>query len=278
MESEQRSALTMRIIERMNELGISQAEVARRGRFNRAFLSDLLRGRKQSIHPSNYTPLAKALLTTPLYLRTGTKPSSEELTALEDEWTFSGVQPAPEPEPDPDPDPEGPEIPEEDLDALNTAFDDLAFRPSRRTKQRKTVPAFRSGGRHDGAALLTDPAIDQMPVPPEGLLAKLYAVAVSDGTMSPRYEPGDFVYAQLEGTRTWPLSVRPKDYVVVRAQGRSGKEYVTVAFVRQLLRVTDDEVVVRQFNPNIETRLPRSSVFGIDRIILAGDAFGDTSI
>lgn len=269
MDSEQQSVLVKRILERMDQLGISQAEVARRGRFNRAFVSDLLRGKKQSIHDSNYVRLARALLTTPLYLRTGSTPSAQEMASIEDEWKFAGTRPNSEPSPT--------DISDDDYDAMSAAFGHQTA-PSKPRTSRNTVPAFRAGGRHDGAALLTDPAKDQLPSPPMRLLESLYAIAVSDDTMAPRYEPGDFVYARLDKNAPWQLSVRPKDYVAVRAQGRVQKKPVTLAFVRQLLRVTDDEVIVRQFKPSIETSWPRSSIIGIDRIVLAGDAFGDTLI
>ena len=74
-----------RVIARMKELGLSQADVARRGKFNNAFVSDMIRGRKLTLRAYNYTRLADALVMNEEYLRTGhgeVGPAAAEATLI----------------------------------------------------------------------------------------------------------------------------------------------------------------------------------------------------
>jgi hypothetical protein len=136
--------LALRVGKRMNELGISQAEVARRGRFNRAFVSDLIVGRKTKIRDQNYLRLAQALMTTPQYLRWGIDPTPEELSQLGARDTLpASVN----------------DMSAEDLEFLGRAIEDIDFGPSNYISpipearqpsgwtKSQTIPMFRSEGR-----------------------------------------------------------------------------------------------------------------------------------
>ena len=262
--------LAGRVERRMTELGISQAEVARRGRFNRAFISDLLVGRKTKLRDQNYMRLAQALLTTPQYLRWGTPPTADEIALL----GAQGLLPVPSSGEMP--------ISPEDLEALDRAFREPPGAPSYRIDpvaearrpsgwgRTPAIPLFRSEGRYDGAAVMRNPAAEMVRGPYVSSTEDWYAIAIADSTMGPRYEAGDYVYAAQN------TMVRSKDFVVVRVAGRIGKTPVQLGFVRQLLRRTADEIVVRQLNPNVETVIRQSALLGIDRIVLSGEIVGET--
>ena len=261
MSSSKKTALAMRVSERMKHLGLSQAEVARRGRFSRAFVSDILIGRKSELRDQNYSKLAQALQTTIDFLRTGTPPSPEELAFL-------------------------------DLDDLPTApsGQDLSDRRAAEELSRErasriepieairsmpewnddlAIPLYRSEGRYDGAAVIRNPAIELIRAPQPKSKQGWYAIAIPDATMAPRYEAGDIVYT-IQDT-----SARPRDFVVVRVLKRTGTTWNQVGYVRQLLRRTADEVVVRQLNPNQEITFKTSAFLFVDRIILAGEVLDE---
>lgn len=68
------------VANRMKELGISALDVARRGRLEKTFVSDLLEGRKAAIRDRNLGRLAMALETDPEELTVPT-PASEVLAS-----------------------------------------------------------------------------------------------------------------------------------------------------------------------------------------------------
>lgn len=240
------------VVNRMGQLGISQAEVSRRAGFNAAFMSDLLRGKKVSLQDANYTRLARALLTTEIYLRTGEKPSEEVLAQVAEAAGFH-----------------------QSIDEDTALSDDELAAPERwdgkRTasvpqENRGLLPLFRSAGRLDGGSVVTEHPLDIIEWPQDYQVDSLYALAISDGTMSPRYEPGDIVYAR-KGDEP-----RTKDYCVITVKGRSSQRHHAVAFVRQMLSLTRDEVIVRQLSPNLETRFRRSAVLRLDSVLFAGQS------
>lgn len=259
-------ALAGRVAARMAELGITQADVARRGRFNATFVSDLLRGKKLTLHSGNYARLARALLTTETYLRIGTQPSDPEIGRIAAEV---GWQPPPDVSADNETSPED----QAALDQVAREFADEGTRTattrSRGDQNSGRFPVYRSGGRYDGASIMESFPLDQLSLPQPWQANGLYAIAISDTAMSPRYEPGDLAYAHKNANG------RPKDYVSIRVKGRIGNRPVELAYVRQLLHEGKDEVIVRQISPSIETRFARDSVVGIDRILLSGEPIDD---
>jgi transcriptional regulator with XRE-family HTH domain len=230
--------LAKRVVSRMEQLGLSQAEVARRGRFNRAFVSDLVRGKKQTLHSANLIKLARALETTPKYLH-----GTEEATVQLSPYPVAAHA--------------GPD--DDILLSMSPA------RPKQANRQSFEIPTHRSTGRLDGAAVITEPSAYELPSLAELSRDEIYAIAVSDDTMSPRYQAGDYVYALPRA------KVRPKDFVVVKVRAKNDSSGMTIAYVRQLLLVTPEEVIVRQLSPGLETRFPRSRYVEVEKIVLSGD-------
>lgn len=239
------------VVNRMGELGLSQAEVSRRAGFNAAFMSDLLRGKKLRLHDANYNRLARALLTTEHYLQTGERPSDDILAKVAEAAGFH--QSAED---------GSPLRSDDDLDAL--AHLDAKGADNDPQRSLGKVPLFRSAGRLDGGSVVTDHPLDIIEWPQNYQVDRLYGLAISDGTMSPRYEPGDIVYA-LRGDQP-----HIKDYCIITVNGRSSQRRQEVAFVRQVLSLAQNEVIVRQLAPNIETRYRRSAVLRLDSVLIAG--------
>lgn len=243
----------------MAELGLSQSDIARRGRFNATFVSDLLRGKKLTLHAGNYGRLARALLTTEAYLQAGTEPSEAEIerikaeVGLQSESTYAETVPGPDTA--------------ADLDAIARHFPDQATRRAEMEKAEELgrFPVYRSGGRFDGGSIVESFPLYHLALPIKVQAKGLYAVAVSDMSMSPRYEPGELAYAHRQAL------ARPRDYVSILVRGRVNYREVVIAYIRQLVHESPDEVIVRQISPSIETRFARASIVAIHRIVLAGE-------
>lgn len=258
MESDT-STLAGRVSVRMAELGLSQSDIARRGRFNATFVSDLLRGKKLTLHAGNYVRLARALLTTQAYLQVGTQPSVVEIERIKSEvgWQPEGASVKAELHPDI----------ESDFDAIAMDFVGRAASQADAKKAAEIgrFPVYRSGGRFDGGSIVESFPLYHLTLPMKVQADGLYAVAISDTTMSPRYEPGELVYAHKAAP------ARPKDYVSILVKGRVNYRDAIIAYVRQLVHESADEFIVRQISPSIETSFARDSVVGIHRVVFAGE-------
>ncbi|MCW5721761.1 MAG: helix-turn-helix domain-containing protein [Devosia sp.] len=257
MSNSTKTALAMRVEERMKHLGLSQAEVARRGRFSRAFVSDILIGRKSDLRDQNYGKLAQALQTTVAFLRTGTPPSPEELAFLDLDdlpGTPSGQDPI-----------RSRTAEELSRDRASRIEPLEALRHMPEWGDGFAIPLYRSEGRYDGAAVIRNPAFEVIRGPQPKSMQGWYGIAIPDSTMSPRYEAGDIIYAVQDAL------AHPRDFVVVRVLKRVGAAWSQVGYVRQLLRRTADEIVVRQLNPNQEISFKTSAFLFVDRIILSGE-------
>lgn len=253
------STLAGRVTTRMAELGLSQADIARRGRFNATFVSDLLRGKKLTLHAGNYGRLARALLTTQAYLKTGARPSQAEVDRIKAEvgWQPEDTPTLPE---------SSPAVAADPASIARRPADQASARPEiRKDEQLGRFPVYRSGGRFDGGSIVEDFPLYHLTLPIRVQAKDLYAVAISDTTMSPRYEPGDLAYAHKSAI------AHPKDYVSVLVRGRVNYRDATIAYIRQLVHESTDEVIVRQINPSLETRFARESIEGIHRIVFAGE-------
>ena len=253
------STLAGRVSARMAELGLSQSDVARRGHFNATFVSDLLRGKKLTLHAGNYGRLARALLTTQAYLQAGIQPSGAEVDRIKSEVGWQPEAAPAEPEISPDT--------ADDLDAIAMHFSDQApMRPQvGKVEELGMFPVYRSGGRFDGGSIVESFPLYHLNLPIKVQAKGLYAVAISDTTMSPRYEPGELAYAHKQAL------ARSKDYVSIFVKGRVNYRDVIIAYIRQLVHETADEVIVRQISPSIETRFARDSVVAIHRVVFAGE-------
>src|SRR5690606_7857551 len=109
-------------------------------------------------------------------------------------------------------------------------------------------PVYRSGGRFDGGSVVESFPLYHQTLPMPVQANDLYALAISDTSMSPRYEPGELVYAHKGAI------ARPKDFVSIRIRGRVNYRDTIIAYARQLVHESPDEVIVRQISPSMETR------------------------
>lgn len=249
--------LAGRVATRMTELGLTQADIARRGRFNATFVSDLLRGKKLTLHSGNYARLARALLTTEAYLRMGARPTQTDIERIMAEVGWR-----------PENDVRHEELSTELADAIAKQIateQEVASSSARQAEELGRFPVYRSGGRFDGGSIVESFPVQHLILPHSVQAKGLYAVAISDTTMSPRYDPGDLVYAHAAA------QVRPKDYVSIQVKGRANYRDVVVAYIRQLVHQSDQEVIVRQISPSIETRFARDSVKEMHRVLFAGE-------
>lgn len=256
---QQRSELAQRVVERLKELGISQSEAARRAGFNRAYLSDLLSGKKANLHQNNYRRLAKALEMDLRFLMTGKAPSSDESLESQDFEAPSETV-------------EQFEIPEEDLQAIfSMSHLDNNEREHRsgvhELKDRilsKPVPVYRSaGGRLDGAVLISEETVESVPRPISATISDhWYVVSLSEDSMSPRFEPGEFLYVRAE------KFIRPRDYVVIQVEEKVGTKWLRLGYVRRFLREADGEYIVTRLHPIEEERYPVDRVLSMDRILM----------
>lgn len=110
----------------------------------------------------------------------------------------------------------------------------------------RDVPVFGTAqGGEDGAFELNSIGgpIDYVRRPP-GLagMRNVFAIYVEGDSMSPWREPGQFVY--IHPTR--PAAVG--DYVVVEIPAADSAD-PPLAYIKQLVKRSSDEVIVRQFNP-----------------------------
>ena len=253
------STLAWRVSARMAELGLSQSDIARRGRFNTTFVSDLLRGKKLRLHAGNYGPLARALLTTEAYLKVGTQPSEAEVERLKAQV---GWQPEVASS-----DTEFNANEAADLDIISQLATPAASSDANADQVEKSgrFPVYRSGGRFDGGSVVEGFPLYHLTLPMNVQAQGLYAVAISDTTMSPRYEPGELIYAHKAA------AARPKDYVSILVKGRVNYRDSVIAYIRQLVHESAEEVIVRQISPSVETRFARDSVVGIHRVVFSGE-------
>lgn len=251
------STLAGRVATRMAELGLSQADIARRGRFNATFVSDLLRGKKLTLRSGNYTRLARALLTTEAYLRTGAHPTQTDIERIMAEVGWQPENEAP-----------NDEFSTELADVIASqvaAEQGQAPSSAQQIEELGQFPVYRSGGRFDGGSIVESFPLHHLTLPHKVQAKGLYAVAISDTSMSPRYEPGDLVYAHEAA------QVQPKDYISIQVKGRANYRDVVVAYIRQLVHQSEHEVIVRQISPSVETRFARDSVKQMHRVLFAGE-------
>ncbi len=163
------------------------------------------------------------------------------------------------------------------LDAEPPAVFAAPAAPARADRNANTASSPRAGGRNlpymgnavagaDGMFLMNGEVHDYIERPPslEGV-AGAYAVYVADTSMVPRYFPGETLHVHPGRT------VTPGDdtFVVVQLRPDADGE-APRALVKQFVRRTADELVLRQFNPDGELVFPAAEVASVHLIIWAG--------
>jgi hypothetical protein len=99
----------------------------------------------------------------------------------------------------------------------------------------------------------------QIPRPP-GAIGKteVYAALVFGESMSPVYHDGDLCFADPS------LPVRTADLVIVRQRAAKGLIH---SYLKQMISVDGDAVVVRQFHPEASISMPRTTVVEMHRVL-----------
>ncbi|MDP6951311.1 MAG: S24 family peptidase [Alphaproteobacteria bacterium] len=128
-----------------------------------------------------------------------------------------------------------------------------------RVDDKELIPVYASAqGGPDGTLLTYDPIeyVDR-PEPLFGVRGAFAMYVVSD-SMEPKYSQGALLL--VHPTRP----VRRGDFVLVVKQS-IGDEHS--ALVKQLVRVGEEELVLRQFNPPSEFEIPRENILGIHLVV-----------
>lgn len=90
----------------------------------------------------------------------------------------------------------------------------------------------------------------------------VYAVYIDGESMYPRYKPGETVVAHPGR----PIA-KGDDVVVQVAPEEEGEP--PLGYVKELVSFNSKELIVKQFNPDIEIRFPRERVISVHRIVSA---------
>ncbi len=124
---------------------------------------------------------------------------------------------------------------------------------------KEQIPVYASAqGGPDGTLLTYDPIeyLDR-PEPLFGVRGA-FAMYVVNDSMEPKYSQGALLL--VHPTRP----VRRGDFVLIVKQS-VGDEHS--ALIKQLVRIGEDELVLRQFNPPNEFEIPRENVVGIHLVV-----------
>ena len=129
-------------------------------------------------------------------------------------------------------------------------------RPAFFNTHRRDLPVLgRAQGGNDGNMIMNDTAIDWTfrPADLQGV-DDAFAVFVTGDSMVPKYSEGDLVYVHP--------SRRPRRnrFVLVEQRGHRG-------FIKQFIKWQEQELVLRQFNPEKEIRIPATEVLHVKLII-----------
>lgn len=255
------SPLAQRIRSRMSALGISQAELARRANVSPVFLSELLRGAKQTVKPDRLLAFAVALGVTtdslvgaaylsrikypPFKAPAGRRTLTEE------------------------------EVADYKLTDEIVAEENAAAKPlkSLLSSSRRNKDSFRAAGSIEapipaygetvnGLVVIDPLAAGTVPRPPLLLWSDGAYAVIADSSMTPRYNSGEILYV-APGT-----TVRDGDYVVVvtRIEG----ERALRGRICRLKATMPEAVLVETLSPQRTESIARDSVAYIHRIVLAG--------
>ncbi len=152
------------------------------------------------------------------------------------------------------------EAPEGHVDLNDTVNSN---QPWARSQDRIPVMGAAQGGA-DGYVEWNGQVIDWVERPPAVAAAPgAYAVFVSGGSMSPRYEDGELVYVHPG------RPVTRGSYCVV--QFHAAHHATPRAYVKQYLRRTAKALVLHQFNPDKDIEIPADKVISVHRVVGSGE-------
>ncbi len=124
------------------------------------------------------------------------------------------------------------------------------------------VPVYGQAiGGEDGYFVLNGSHIDDILAPPILTGVKnAYAVYVAGESMEPRYFAGEAVFVHPR------LPVARGDFVVAQIK-RNGDIH---GYVKRLVKMTEDKIILGQFNPSKELEFSRDQVISIHKIVASG--------
>ncbi|MCP1200085.1 S24 family peptidase [Notoacmeibacter sp. MSK16QG-6] len=91
-----------------------------------------------------------------------------------------------------------------------------------------------------------------------------YALIVTGSSMSPAYEPGDYIF--LHPYRT----PRPGDYIAIQEMTDAG----IVVSIKRFLKLDDEWLLTQQFNPQSEVKFRRDRILACHRVLRSNELFG----
>lgn len=119
-------------------------------------------------------------------------------------------------------------------------------------------------GGEDGEFVLNGNRLDDVFAPPSlSGVPQAYAVLISGDSMSPRYEDGDTVHVHPK------RRVKKGDYVI--AQIHVHEHEPPLAYVKKLIRWTEKELILEQFNPPKNLTFDGGSVASVHYVLRPGE-------
>lgn len=120
-----------------------------------------------------------------------------------------------------------------------------------------------SASETDGAAQLTGGVVEYLRRPPalQGV-SDAYVIYVVNDSMEPALPHGEAACVNPH------RPAKPGDNVIVQVRGPDG---VTYAYVKTLVRRTENDIICRQLNPPKEIRFSRADVVSVHRVMTVTD-------
>jgi hypothetical protein len=127
-----------------------------------------------------------------------------------------------------------------------------------------------AGSNGDGAFIFsTHDVVDRVRRPASLAANKVaYGLYVEGDSMEPQLYAGELIIADPA------KKPRPRDRVVLVIARPDGEAHESMAYVKELVRITADKVIVRQFNPARDLEFPKASVASMHRVLTTAELFG----
>jgi phage repressor protein C with HTH and peptisase S24 domain len=161
-------------------------------------------------------------------------------------WLFSGLLPS-----------EAPQL------IRSNATSPVLIAPEKGLALLPVYGASIDGGR--GRIDLSKGVVERVPAPLTlGEVPGSYAVFVVGDTMEPRYYAGEIAYIHPA------KPVKPGNFVFIQV-ARDARGMQFDGYIKQLVSISDEEVICEQLKPRERIIFPREHVRTIHRIVLSGD-------